>query len=150
MKELIHIEPGLYRSCPIWRPLPTNTSCRVQIHIGMLHFGVPTHRLFYTELAPCRSQSTQGFLHISDLLLYIDLLLTCTSPSSLHCPRKRQQTPALSCRQVLTHQYLYLTVSSLVAEAGNLPSPRSRLQGSPSERRLLQSFFFREFSRPSL
>lgn len=146
MQELIHIGAGLYRSYPMWGLLPTITSCRMLIHIGLLPLGVPTHRLSYPET------NSQGFLQISDLLLCTDLHLTYinTSLSSLSGPWKRQQrTPALSYRQVLTHQYLYLTVSSLVAEAGNFPSPRSRLQGFSSERRLSQSFF-REFSRPSV
>lgn len=52
MQELIHVEAGLQRSCPMWGLVPTSTQCKVLIHMGLLPLGVPAHRLSHTELAP--------------------------------------------------------------------------------------------------
>lgn len=135
MQELIHAGTTLYRSCPMWGA-PPNKHPVQGATLGCFTWGFP-HTGSMQELINTGTNSP-GFLHISDLLLHTDLLLTYLNPSlsSLSGPWKRWPTPALSYRQVLTHQYLYLTVSSLVAEPGNLPSPRSRLQGFPSEGKL--------------
>lgn len=140
----------------MWGLLPhhvmQNANPRRADSLGSSHTQALLYRVSSMQELINTGTNSQGLLHISDLLLHTDLHLTYinTSLSSLSGPWKRQQqTPALSYRQVLTHQYLYLAVSSLFAEAGNFHSPRSRLQGFSSERRLSQSFF-REFSRPSV